>query len=75
MIEKVNINEHTNRFKMLLSEITFTWTLINHTNSAVVFTLTLLQSYKGFVITFSAHQVLTLEMEIGFVFKEEIWQK
>lgn len=60
---------------MLSSEITFTWALINHTNRAIVFMSTLLQSYKGFVITFSAYQVLALEMEIGFLFEEEIWQK
>ncbi len=59
MIEKVNIIEHTNRSNMLSSKITFTWALINHTNSATIFMSTLLQSYKGFVITFSAYQVLT----------------
>ncbi len=47
--------------KMLSSEITFTWALINHTNSAIVFMSTLLQSYKGFVITFSAYQVLAFD--------------
>jgi hypothetical protein len=59
MIEKVNIIEHTNRFKILSNEITFTTALINHTNSAIVFMSTLLQSYKGFVITFNAYQILT----------------
>lgn len=68
MIEKVNIIEHTNRFKTLSSEITFTWALINHTNRAIVFMSTLLQSYKGFAITFSAYQVFALEMENDFLF-------